>query len=720
MKKIIFMALILVKTSFAFNQECSPTFKEIFDFQVGDYFVYNYYTPVCTGCVWPDYDIRRNDSFTISGRNEIGDTLLYTRTGTGHYIKIYRDIYTPGMPSHVFFDSTYLINDTLRYIATDYEHINDCPGTWNTPYTGFDSIKTIQNNCLSMKISMFRNGPPFWPDAIHKINTYAKGLGILSSEFVFFDSSKYLSLQEFIKASNTLPLPKPEILNGDSLFICSGSKAVLRANKSDDYIYQWFRNDMPIQGANQDTLLITYPGTYQVAEMNGCANMIISDPIQVIINETFYIRSFDYVRIDCGSALTLSPDIVTYKDIELIYTWDKDPTLSATDVKNPVALPVNTTTYKLTVSDGSCEQSKPLEVIVNPKTVNAGSDKTLVCGEQVQLDNPLTDYSGTGQLAYSWSPTEGLNAADIAQPIVSATTNKVYALTVSTPEGCKATDTVKVKVVSAGTDAMIDMVSVNENNRNIIYWNREEDMAIDSTFIYCESTSQAGQYNLIGKLLYAETDEFTDTLSDAGIQSNSYRLALKDVCGFITEKSAEHKTMHLSVNKGTGNAWNLIWEDYIGIPVSSYIIYRGAGKSSMVQIGSTSAGSNTYTDETVPEGDNYYQISIQRPESKSGNNVSVHESPVSNIVGIINEITRINDMTDAKAFIYPNPASDKLLIDKAFSPNATIEIYDLQGKQVLYKQIGTEAIDINNISKGLYTIRLIDTDIVLINKFVKK
>ncbi len=40
MKKICILIIILLKTIIAFNQQCSPTFKEIFDFQIGDFFRY--------------------------------------------------------------------------------------------------------------------------------------------------------------------------------------------------------------------------------------------------------------------------------------------------------------------------------------------------------------------------------------------------------------------------------------------------------------------------------------------------------------------------------------------------------------------------------------------------------------------------------------------------------------------------------------------------------
>ena len=47
-------------------------------------------------------------------------------------------------------------------------------------------------------------------------------------------------------------------------------------------------------------------------------------------------------------------------------------------------------------------------------------------------------------------------------------------------------------------------------------------------------------------------------------------------------------------------------------------------------------------------------------------------------------------------------------------------IIDLQGKQILNKKISSDQIDISNLPKGYYTVKLIDAGNVLINKFVKE
>jgi hypothetical protein len=73
----------------------------------------------------------------------------------------------------------------------------------------------------------------------------------------------------------------------------------------------------------------------------------------------------------------------------------------------------------------------------------------------------------------------------------------------------------------------------------------------------------------------------------------------------------------------------------------------------------------------------------------------------------------------SEEFIYPSPALDKLFIRSGYNGNATITIYDIQGKQVLTTQI-SEQIDISSLSKGIYFVKLTAPAKVIINKMVKE
>jgi gliding motility-associated-like protein len=73
-------------------------------------------------------------------------------------------------------------------------------------------------------------------------------------------------------------------------------------------------------------------------------------------------------------------------------------------------------------------------------TFGAGDDVTIGEGESTQL-------AGFGGPPYTWSPSTGLSATNIPDPIASPLATTIYTLTTTTPNGCVYSDQVVVEVV---------------------------------------------------------------------------------------------------------------------------------------------------------------------------------------------------------------------------------------------------------------------------------
>jgi gliding motility-associated-like protein len=56
------------------------------------------------------------------------------------------------------------------------------------------------------------------------------------------------------------------------------------------------------------------------------------------------------------------------------------------------------------------------------------------------------DLGNSGASIYQWLPAQGLNNANIANPIATLNADLTYTLKLSTPEGCEGFDQVTVKV----------------------------------------------------------------------------------------------------------------------------------------------------------------------------------------------------------------------------------------------------------------------------------
>ncbi|MBP7496703.1 MAG: T9SS type A sorting domain-containing protein [Bacteroidales bacterium] len=101
--------------------------------------------------------------------------------------------------------------------------------------------------------------------------------------------------------------------------------------------------------------------------------------------------------------------------------------------------------------------------------VNAGADQSICLGESAQLN-------ATGGNAYRWSPTEGLNNPNIANPLASPTTTTTYTVTATggTNPNCPLsnTDDVVVKVEGCGCEPPSVVAFINNINEGYAYCSR--------------------------------------------------------------------------------------------------------------------------------------------------------------------------------------------------------------------------------------------------------
>ena len=182
-----------------------------------------------------------------------------------------------------------------------------------------------------------------------------------------------------------------------------------------------------------DTTLYLEKSTYTFKWLYGCANCT---------NPSIEGQSSSWQVI--GDHVECTFDVAALADPAGL-TWQWYPGNEKTS-KITIA-PVNSGYYKVKAANLSgvfTEDS--IYITVAPLTVETGMDKSIVCGETVKIDAPVTNYSGTGPLTYKWIPAEGLDNANIAQPAVSITSGITYKLKLSTINGCIASDSVNVSV----------------------------------------------------------------------------------------------------------------------------------------------------------------------------------------------------------------------------------------------------------------------------------
>lgn len=343
-------------------------------------------------------------------------------------------------------------------------------------------------------------------------------------------------------------------------------------------------------------------------------------------------------------------------------------------------------------------------------------DTAVLSGGSVPLF-PIITYNGTGELKYKWTPSTGLDNDTILNPMATVTSDITYTLSVTTPNGCNASGVVKVKI-KAMDKPQIGIVGVNSSNKNVVAWNKPANPGIESYAIYRE-TAVRDVYEKIGTVPYSELSVFVDNMSNPTVKSNKYKLSIIDKSGLETQLSEPHKTMHLSINKGQNNTWNLIWEPYTGFSPSTYNIYRGSTTTSLIFIDAISGSSTQFSDITAPSGDVYYQVEVISPVlvnpsrikstaqkiTDSGNISAVsYNSSRSNIASSFS--SGINELkSESKNIrVYPNPARNQFKIE--YAGGSTFEIQNLMGQLVYSGDLNnSNVVQTDNFKSGVYLIK---------------
>ncbi len=182
---------------------------------------------------------------------------------------------------------------------------------------------------------------------------------------------------------------------------------------------------------------------------NGCIN-----------TATVKVRVIDFVTLQAMPDTTIcATDSVRLRAVTdgLRFNWTPAATLNDPTLLSPSALPVNTTTYEITSTVGSCSTTDQVTVTLVPYPVaDAGSDASICFDGSTQLNASITGN------AFTWTPSSSLSNPNILNPVARplATTN--YVLTVTDVLGCPKPrrDTVTVVVLPkvnafAGNDTLV-------------------------------------------------------------------------------------------------------------------------------------------------------------------------------------------------------------------------------------------------------------------------
>jgi gliding motility-associated-like protein len=262
--------------------------------------------------------------------------------------------------------------------------------------------------------------------------------------------------------------------------VCDGSATVTPTSGVGPYTYQWNGNTLPGQTNTQNNLCF---GTNLVliTDANGCT---FTDTITIAATDTVQANAGNDTTICLGINYTLiGTPTGNFTSVE----WFELPSMNSLGTTNSISITPNATgtfcyAFKVT---GACTSTDTVCITVDPlPIVNAGPDVSI-------FEFGSTNLNATGGGTYLWSPGTGLNDSTISNPVASPSATTTYYVTVTSPNGCTATDSVVVTVLP--NIKFPDGITPNGDGKND-YW------VID--FIEQFPNNVVEIYNRWGELLF--------------------------------------------------------------------------------------------------------------------------------------------------------------------------------------------------------------------------
>jgi gliding motility-associated-like protein len=234
----------------------------------------------------------------------------------------------------------------------------------------------------------------------------------------------------------------------DDTTICRGDTIQLRL-QSDAFTYSWNPAGQVLSPASANPFAVTNnKTTYTVkANIGGCSAIG-----NITVSTVPYPSA--YAGKDTLICYNTSAQLLGLSDASTI-SWIPAIGLNHTDIINPVANPVKTTSYILSAYDTKgCPKPALDTVIVTvlpPIKAFAGQDTSAVLEQPLQL-------LATGGVNYLWSPGTGLSATNVANPIAlyNETFNQIrYKVVVFNEANCRDSAFVIVKVFNTGPTVFV-------------------------------------------------------------------------------------------------------------------------------------------------------------------------------------------------------------------------------------------------------------------------
>lgn len=297
------------------------------------------------------------------------------------------------------------------------------------------------------------------------------------------------------------------------------------------------------------------------------------------------------------------------------------------------------------------EGVKELALTAGTKTVKSSVtvvkpvDLTFTVPAQVFADAPLTINVSDDMAAES--KDVGIRVVDNSKVVVSYITGSKTATVTFPTMGTYVLEAYSNDAIRGGSyrqevnvsavmpKATIEQVDVDESTGfYAVKWSASALPTGISKVVVKKEGTVLGVFNEIATVDIS-AGRHVDNSSNPAVQSSRYCIELTATNGQTSEPSAAHKPLHVMIAKAT-QGYNLIWDCYEGIEVTTYNIMRGSSPNNLQQIAQVAGSINSYTDTSAPSGTCYYAVTFAKETAAArslGNHTTATENDVhSNVI----------------------------------------------------------------------------------------
>ena len=501
--------------------------------------------------------------------------------------------------------------------------------------------------------------------------------------------------------------------------ICQGQSTQLSVTSIPNVSYQWIKDGQVLSNQNGTTLSANQAGNYKVAVSNttlGCTDTSVV--FALTVNALPLVNAGNNQTICGGTQVTLSASGAT------TYDWNSGTTGATLTVNTGTS--TSTSTYTVTGTDAltSCSNTAQVSVVVlGLPTVDAGANLTVCASDTITL-------TASGASTYSWN-NNVVNGVDFVQTANTVT----YTVVGIDANNCSNSDSLIIVVnplptVSAGStievcaDAIpVNLVATSTDASISFVWNtgaQTPNTQVSTAGIYTVTAT-----NTFGCTKNASVEVILNAMPIVTIQGAS-QVCSNDLPLTLTAQATTAGTNYLWSNQQT---------------------------TSTIQVTSTGSYSLTFTDENNCVGKDTLMVTVNNsPNVNAGLDLTVceYDFPVtvnatgngSSILWNTGAAAPFISVTQAGTYtvtttasngcqatdamqvfsddcaslteesftfsVYPNPTSEMVTITSTLNTEASILVYNLEGKIVQQALIsGNEKqLNLDDLSNGTYILKV--------------